>query len=241
MSTDASHARVVFPQVGLDGRGDVQDRGYIQGHAAGYAAGLRAAAAEQEQLTLRLQSEHNAAMASARRQTDDALAVLGAAAAAFRQRFQLVLQDAEEVLAASALDLAEAVLGHELNDDDGGRGARAALRRALPAGTLDNAAPGAGGPGAPSQGGAPAAVRLHPVDIAVLKAAGLAEGAGVELVPDSSLERGDAMAQYPEGWLDARLGTALARARATLLRPELPAQPGQPGTQPLHGNNGEQL
>jgi flagellar assembly protein FliH len=65
-----------------------------------------------------------------------------------------------------------------------------------------------------------AAVRLHPADIAVLKAAGLPQGTGVELVPDPSLARGDAMAEYPQGWLDARLGTALARARSALLGPE---------------------
>jgi flagellar assembly protein FliH len=58
---------------------------------------------------------------------------------------------------------------------------------------------------------------MNPADIAVLAAQGVTQGIGVELVPDSSLKRGDAMAQYPEGWLDARLGTALARACTALL------------------------
>jgi flagellar assembly protein FliH len=35
-------------------------------------------------------------------------------------------------------------------------------------------------------------------------------------VPDLSLARGDAIAEYPDGELDARIGSALARARAAL-------------------------
>jgi flagellar assembly protein FliH len=223
---------VVFPAVEPAGRSEAQDRGYTQGHAAGYAAGLRAAAAEQVRVTAQLQAEHNAAMASGREAAHHAVALLTAAAAAFQQRFNLVLQDAEAVLAASALDLAEAVLSYEL--DDGERTARAALQRALSGG-----AAGAGeGAGDRVRGGTPevAAVRLHPADIAVLAASGITQEIGVELVPDSSLARGDAMAQYPEGWLDARLSTALARARTALLGPAQPgaahpgpAQPYQPG------------
>lgn len=207
MSTETFPARVVFPEVGAARRSEAQDRGYTQGHAAGYAAGLRAAAVEQARRAGQLQAEHDAALAAGRQATDHAVAVLASAAAAFRQRFGLVLRDAEAVLAASALDLAEAVLGYELDDGEGT--ARAALHRALSAGS--------GGTSA-----VVAAVRLHPADIAVLEAAGIpavpdAAGTGVELVPDASLARGDAMAQYPQGWLDARLGTALDRARAALL------------------------
>ena len=211
---------VVFPAVQPSARTEEQDRGYVQGHAAGYAAGLRAGAADQTRLASRLQAEHNAATASNRAAAAQSVALLAAAAAAFQQRFRLVLQDAETVLAASALDLAEAVLAYEL--DDGDRTARAALQRALSGG-----AAGAGdSAGDRLKGGAQevSAVRLHPADIAVLAASGITEGIGVELVPDSSLARGDAMAQYPEGWLDARLGTALARARAALLGP---LQPGE--------------
>lgn len=209
MSTETSPVPVVFPAVDLSGRSEAQDRGYVQGHAAGYAAGLRAAAAEQARLAAGLQAEHDAATAAGREAAEHVVVVLAAAAGAFQQRFRLVLQDAEAVLAASALDLAEAVLAYEL--DDGERTARAALHRALSS--------GGAGVGDGAGGGTPevSAVRLHPADIAVLMASGIPDGLGVELVPDSSLARGDAMAQYPEGWLDARLGTALARARAALL------------------------
>jgi flagellar assembly protein FliH len=219
---------VVFPAVEQSGLSESQDRGYVQGHAAGYAAGLRAAAAAQALLTRQLHAEHEAAMASGREAANQAVALLATAAAAFQQRFNLVLQDAETVLAASALDLAEAVLSYEL--DDGDRTARAALQRALSGGAA-TAGDSAGGM---VTGGAPevAAVRLHPADIAVLAESGITQGIGVALVPDSSLARGDAMAQYPQGWLDARLGTALARARTALLGPAQPAQPGLPGDQP---------
>jgi flagellar assembly protein FliH len=204
---------VVFPAVEQPGRSESQDRGYVQGHAAGYAAGLRAAAAEQARLAAQRQAEHEAAMAAGRDAANHSVALLTAAAAAFQQRFRLVLQDAETVLAAGALDLAEAVLGYEL--DDGERTARAALNRALSGGA---AAAGVGA-GDWGRGGTPevAAVRMNPADIAVLTAQGITQGIGVDLIPDSSLKRGDAMAQYPEGWLDARLGTALGRARAALL------------------------
>lgn len=205
--------RVVFPVVGESSHSDARHRGYTQGHAAGYAEGMRAAAVEQARIRAQLQAELAAERAESLHRTDAAAAVLAAAAAAFQQRFRLVLQDAESVLAVSAVELAEAVLRYEF--DDGERTARAALRRALSA--------GGGGPESP----APVAVRLHPADIAVLETAGVEASTGVELIPDSSLTRGDAVAHYPAGWLDARVGAALSRARAALLGPELLPAPGE--------------
>ncbi|MEV7635424.1 hypothetical protein AB0N71_04490 [Pseudarthrobacter enclensis] len=228
--TETSPVRVLFPQVQATAQSDVQDRGFTQGHAAGYAAGLRAAAAEQERQRMERQAEHEAALASARESSDRAVALLAAAGAAFQQRFELVLQDAEAVLAAGTMDLAEAVLGYELHD--GERTARAALRRALGTGkSVGN--PGGNGQDSdvqPGQRTGPdvAAVRLNPADLHVLEATGAvtaARAAGVELVPDPALARGDAMARYPDGWLDARLSAALDRARAALLDPEAQALP----------------
>jgi flagellar assembly protein FliH len=219
---------VVFPQVEQRGTSAAQDPAFVKGHAAGYAAGLRAAATEQAALKARHEAEHRAALEAAQESTRQAVALLDAAAAAFQQRFVLVLEDAEAVLAASALELAEAVLGYELNDGD--RTARAALQRALSKGGS-----GAGeGAGQRVRSGTDvvAAVRLHPEDIPVLRAAGLPEGMDVELVPDPALQRGDAVALYPDGWLDARLGTALSRARSALLGPGDTAQPALDGGRP---------
>jgi flagellar assembly protein FliH len=240
--TEAAPVRVLFPQVQAATQSDAQDRGFTQGHAAGYAAGLRAAAAEQERKARDRQAEYDVALASARESSDRAVALLAAAGAAFQQRFELVLQDAEAVLAAGTIDLAEAVLGYELHD--GERTARAALRRALSAGrrTEESAGnPDGNGNGLdvqPGQRTGPdvAAVRLNPADLQVLEATGAvtaARAAGVELVPDPALARGDAMARYPDGWLDARLGAALDRARAVLLDPQAQALPPEnPGGRP---------
>jgi flagellar assembly protein FliH len=59
-------------------------------------------------------------------------------------------------------------------------------------------------------------VRLHPDDVAALVAAGTALPDGVDLAGDASLARGDAVAQYADGVLDARLAAAFARAEAAL-------------------------
>ena len=101
--------------------------------------------------------------------------------------------------ANAALELATAVLGCELADAE--RSARAALARVLdtpvPAGLQT--------------------VRLHPRDLEALRTAGVVPGiAGVELVADPHLAPGDAVGEHPDGFLDARIGAALDRARAAL-------------------------
>lgn len=61
-------------------------------------------------------------------------------------------------------------------------------------------------------------LRLHPLDLALLDESTRASSApGVVFVADPSLGRGDAEADLPAGLIDARLGTALARARQALL------------------------
>jgi flagellar assembly protein FliH len=115
------------------------------------------------------------------------------------------LDEIQDVLAASALELAEAILGYEIAQ--GGNTARAALQRALSSRT----------PGGSTGVENVTAVRLHPADIAALKANGVVDAPGVELTADPTLNPGDAVAEYPDGWIDARIGTAVARARHALL------------------------
>ena len=111
-----------------------------------------------------------------------------------------MLADASAALHAAALELAAAVLGSELAD--GERSARAALARVLQHPEL---------PGIQ-------VVRLHPRDLDALRAVGgVPEVVGVELVADASLAPGDAIGEHPDGYLDARIGTALDRARAALV------------------------
>ncbi len=109
------------------------------------------------------------------------------------------------------LDLAEVVIGREI-EDDGMRGLTA-LRRAL------DAAPGH----------ADITVRLNPDDLAALGdlhglegIRGLAEGQ-VTVLPDARLAPGDAFAEFPGGLVDARTDTALTRIRGQLRGANRPA------------------
>lgn len=198
MSTDAQGVRtVVFPA--LDPAGESE--GYARGHAAGYSAGLRRAATEVAERETQRRAEHEALLAAARSRAEAALAVLVSAARALEARTAPVLADAEAQLAHAALSIAEAVIGHELTDAPGS--ARAALARAL-------SAPDAN---------AVIAVRLNPSDRALLCSDPSGEvpvPAGVVLEADDALAPGDAVAVYPDGELDARIGSALARAAAAL-------------------------
>lgn len=197
MSTDSGPARVIFPTL-RQAAGVQEETGYQHGHAAGYAAGIRAAAKEQRRLRDKLVAEHAEAMAAWRQATHCAVAALETAAAAVNRRTVESVADAEHVLADAALELAEAILGYELAR--GERTARAALDRALSGADAETVT----------------TVRLNPADLSALESA-LPADAGVRLVPDATLNRGDAIAEHPHGWLDARIGTALDRARTALL------------------------
>lgn len=206
MSTDgtATHsapARIIFPSLRASGPANEQ-AGYTEGHAAGYAAGVRAAAKEQRRWRDRMAAEQAATLASGQQDLDRAVRALSVARTDFAHRNVQALHDAEEVLARTALELAEAILGYELAD--GPRTARAALDRALSG----------------NDAATVLAVRLHPADIEVLAKEGQGLPAGLPLRPDPALHRGDARVEYQQGWLDASLGTALARARAALLSDE---------------------
>ncbi|GAA2747427.1 hypothetical protein GCM10009868_36880 [Terrabacter aerolatus] len=196
MSTDTARVAVpvVFPTIDPVGEAE----GFTRGHAAGYAAGLRLAAAETAAAEADRQDRLAAAVAADRARTDRALVALDAAARALAARTAPVLSAVDAGLVEAALTLAEAVIGRELAD--GPYGARAALSRAL------------SGPDA----AAVVAVRLHPDDLEVLTADDRTDAETVLLVPDAGLERGDAVADYPDGELDARVRTALQRARAAV-------------------------
>ena len=200
MSTEAELQRVVFPDIQPAARSRKEDRGYTQGHASGYAAGIQAAAAELRRLREQFHAEHRAMLDAGRLAVAQAVRVLEAAATASQQRRGAVLEEAQDVLAASAMELAEALLGYELND--GGNTSRAALARALA--TVSDVQ-------------TVTTVRLHPADLAALDAVDVGSVAGVELKADAGLNPGDAIAEYPQGWLDARLSTAVDRAKAALL------------------------
>jgi flagellar assembly protein FliH len=190
-----------------------RDRAHAAGYAAGYAGGAREAARAATAEAVR--GEERRAAAEERQSAEHAAAIsaLASAAAAAAARTAPVLADAERALHAAALELATVVLGCELAD--GERSARAALARVL------------GDPQVPGVH----TVRLSPRDLDALRAAGgVPDIAGLELVADPTLAPGDAIGRHPDGYLDARIAAALARARVALLgtdgTPSLPHQRG---------------
>jgi flagellar assembly protein FliH len=196
LSTEKTFSRMAFPQ--LQKQDTVaENEGYVHGHSAGYAAGLRAAEAEQRIMAEQLEAAFSARSEGQRVEADRTLAVLNSAVRALHARNAPVLSAAEDVLAAAAIELAEAILGYELSD--GGKSARSALARAI--------------------AGAAAAevvtVRMNPADLAILDDNDIRK-AEVRLTADAALAPGDAVAVLPDGLLDARIGTALARAKQAL-------------------------
>ncbi|GAA2726510.1 FliH/SctL family protein [Cellulomonas aerilata] len=168
------------------------------GWSAGWAAGARAAAEAARAQRGALLAELAAAEEARAAQVAGAVAVLRRAAEAAAARTAPVLQDAAATLDEGAVLLAQAVLGAELAD--GADRARAALARAL---------------SLPLDAGVHT-VRLHPSDLAAVTAAGAAVPAGVQLVADGSLRPGDAVSELADGFLDARISTAVERAARAL-------------------------
>ncbi|MFI5085144.1 MAG: FliH/SctL family protein [Actinomycetales bacterium] len=174
-----------------------QTRGFVRGHSAGYAAGLRAAESDNAVRAAELAAEHARALAEIKAQLAVTVASLHAAVDGVHAAVLPVVAEAQDTLVATAMDLAEAVVGAALSDS--GFGARAALARALS--------------GPPATG--TFTVRMSPLDLGQLDEQILAR-AGVNFVPDPDLDAGDAVADFESGYLDARISTALARARTAL-------------------------
>ena len=222
-ATDNDFSALVFPTLADAGqrRGQGEDRTRIErqwqarGHAAGYTEGLRAAAAAVDARVATLEAEHAQLMRAAAQQHDRSLAGLAAAVRALETRTVPVLHDVEDTLLDAAIDLAEAIIGHALADE--AAAVRSALgRTAVGAAAVPSAvSPTAVGHTAVGHTAVSHTVRLNPHDLAALDVAAVA-ATGVTLVADANLSRGDAVSEFPDGYLDARIGSALQRARAAL-------------------------
>ncbi|TDN42862.1 flagellar assembly protein FliH [Curtobacterium flaccumfaciens] len=216
-STSAGTAtvqRVAFPVIERTGTQTRSTSADVRGHAAGYAAGLRAAQAETDALRARLEAEHAARVASMQADTARRIAVLDAATNAMLSQVTPVLEAAEQSVAAAALDLAEAVVGYSIRasrpsdaatagpadahslEARGASGAEATVMRALA--SVDRTVA--------------VAIRLSVGDAARVAALDLP----VPVVADPTLSDGDAVVDLPDGLLDARIATALDRARTAL-------------------------
>jgi flagellar assembly protein FliH len=212
-SPDHAFGAIAFPRLGgaAPAERSAEERGYAAGLARARAhaeqqharrlAGLELASAARE---AEREAEHRAAMAA-----------FAAATAAVHRTMLPVLASAERELAQGALALAEAIVGEELGGDPEGA-ARIAVERVL----------------AHPDASLALRVRVHPDDLAAFDALTArraasapantdldADASGVrlpELVADPSLARGDAVAELPDGLIDARISTAIARARRAL-------------------------
>lgn len=210
--TQQRFSRVAYPPLGDAGGHEHAAQAQTRGHAAGYAAGLRRAEAEETVRREQLEAAYVERVTAFDARSTAVLGALTAAVAALHARTAPVLADAEDAVVAAAMELAEAVVGYEIRasrpsapssttDPAGqeahqGSGARATVARALASIDPD----------------AVVTLRLAPSDVAAL--------AGTELpvvvVADPSLRPGDAVADLPHGVLDARIASALDRARTAL-------------------------
>jgi flagellar assembly protein FliH len=198
MSPETSVLPVVFPILHRLGQDRLEAQGQARGHIAGFAAGMKVAQVEVDAQMARLEAEQAEFGRLAEERLAATVASLTEAVRSLTERTIPVLTDIQDVIAASAIELAEAIIGRELADKE--NSARSALTRALrhvDAATVN-------------------VVRMNPVDLALLGTS-LRDAAGVRFVADSNLAHGDAITEFTDGFLDARIGSALARAKSALL------------------------
>jgi flagellar assembly protein FliH len=178
---------------------EVREKAQQEGFAAGFAEGLRRGHEEaQHQLALDRTSdeeqlrERTAELARARD-------VLLAAAADLEARQTTALADVEALVLRTAYELAETIVGRELElaTDPW----RDAVMRAMALVPADSSV----------------VLRLHPADAASIEsAAEWALGRDMHVVPDPILDRGDCVADAGPMRVDARVSAALARVREVL-------------------------
>ena len=200
MSVDIAFSELHYPTIATAGLDGEIERARIRGHAAGYAAGLRAAELDATAEAARARVERDALREDAVTALTAAVGALGAASRRFDASSAPVLAAADDALLAAAMELAESIVCVELGDAR--TAARVAIARALS--SIDEESI--------------TAVRLNPVDLAVIGAHGIPVPE-LRLVADPTLSPGDAVVEIPDGRIDARIGSALARARAEIGAP----------------------
>jgi flagellar assembly protein FliH len=172
--------------------------GYAEGWAQGQRAARVAAQAAQDQMTAARRAEEAEREATARQ----AMGALVRAADGLAARTVPAVEAIEDQILRTALELAEALLGHELSSGVGRD--MNAVRRALAAAPADGAL----------------TVRVHPDDYRTLTEGlldvGNFDGRTVTLVADAALRPGDAMAEAGTTTVDATLAGALVRVRQVL-------------------------
>jgi flagellar assembly protein FliH len=197
MSIEAQFSTMRYPSLRSTAQGERDDTARAGGYAAGYAAGLRAAEAEVAARIAALEAERAAEAVHASARIDRAVSLLALAAQALDDRTVPVLAEAQAAIEHGALQLAEALVGSEFGE--AGSAARSAVHRALSG--VDTALV--------------QTVRMNPVDLQTLASLDLVPS-GVDFTADPRLARGDAVTEFADGYLDARISAALVRAHAAL-------------------------
>lgn len=178
---------------------EVRDVARAQGYAAGWAGGRRRAQAEAEARRVDADRDRATELARWAEQQQTLLSALASAADSCGSDLATRYAELTELAVDLALEIAEAVIGREVeNATDGGVDA---VRR-----VLSELAPGV-----------TTTVRLNPADLASIDR-GLLAGTAIELVADPTVGRGDALAETQTGLIDASLATAMARVREVLGR-----------------------
>ena len=182
--------RVVDP----DALAEAIARGYQDGLAEGRAEGLAAGRAAALEDAARQQAEHAT-------RVEQAIEALRVAVDEAGRRHDEAITGLEGALVAGAFELAEALLGREL--ELATSPGRDAISRALRL----------------AEGTGPVGAHLHPDDIATLgELTSLAPGRELTVIADPGVERGGCVLQVGDGRVDARLGAALGRVREVLAR-----------------------
>lgn len=200
-SSPESFVTIAFPSLGsataVPGADRDAERARQRGHAAGFADGTRKAEARMTARIAEIEADAATRAARAAEQTAAAVTALNAATVALENLILPVATDVDDTLIGAAMDLAEAVLGRELADS--GVALQSALDRVR---THPDAATAV-------------SIRLNPADLASLEPSAIA-AVGIRLIADPRLLPGDAMADLAVGFIDARIGAALARVRHEL-------------------------
>jgi flagellar assembly protein FliH len=180
ISARPARALVVDPALVESARHDGYDAGYAEGFDRGYSDGLASAQQHTQLLGGLVQRLHAAADALMARETT-------------------ARDEIEDQVVATAVQIAEALVGHALADPDE-RG-RAAIARALAL--------------APEQGFVTA--RVNPADlVAIGDPTNLAPGRALDVVPDPSVAPGDCVVDVGACRIDARIAAALERVHEVL-------------------------
>lgn len=192
-----SHANQPLQPVGpwadelAETREEAREAGFAQGREEGQALGLKEAQSQAEREMNRIQAESDAEL-------DNLRGAIEAMTSALEEHMAALVEGTPVNTVNLALEIAEAVLGHEVaaTDDPGAE----AIARCL------DLAPATGDFNA----------HLHPDDLAVLGDVPGLEGRSLTLTPDSSLQRGDAIVKIGEATIDARLSESLRRVGEAL-------------------------